>query len=954
MRRSRPTSRLRVEHLEERVVLNAPTPFPGAPLTLPNVGTWVNTPFVGSPIFSDLDDNGRDELITPADGGQLIAFEVDDSGAIQEFQRYQAPPGTQASFKSTPIVVECGDGLKMIVAGLGRDESVENGVGGIEDGRVVAFDAITGTILPGWPASTGLNTNQQSGVVGPITSGDLTGDGIPEIVVTSFSHLVTAFRLDGSVLWQYNADDTVQSGAVIGDLDRDGSPEVVFGSDTSDSPFFTAGGFVNILNRNGAAKYRVAVGEVIWSSPALADLNGDGNLEIAVGTGLNFAITTPSDAVRAAGNQIVAVDFKGDILPGWPYRTTVNNAFDQQVYASPAVGDLNNDGTLEVVATDREGFLHVVQFDGTPLPGFEGGLRLGPPAPNNGIDDSFSSPIIVDVDGDGALDVVASFRNDLVAISAQAEEIWRIQSPDFDLIFNAAAVGQFDGVGGLELASATTLADLNGAPNRPNDVGVYQLPESSIEPSWPLHRRADSGMAVLRNASFVERYITATFNALIERDPSESDITFFTDAILSNELSLEQLADNVALTPESRAVVLRRIYQRYLDRLPTDQELAEGTARLDPAVDNGEESQLRLITRELLISDEFVAATDGTTAGILNRMWEKVLRRPLNGPETDAFIPLVADGFASTLQVADLLLRSEEFIFLDVIVPTVLAYRDVFPDTPFDDAAVGLVLLNVQANLSELRIRSGIVASGGNYGQTSTINAFIRSAYGDVLQRDATQVEVGIWIRRFTTGEQNPIDLIETLFNSAEGRELYIREQAREFLGIDPDQALINSLIDYQRREEVTIALVESDAYFQANGGTVESYVRAVFRDVGGVDPLPQDALNSWVQLINTGTPRSELPRQLLETELGLNVLIVKELFRYLPDESKGVLRTANDGPATGPAVNQDPALIESLINMRLAGSTDLDVLVFKLTSPMYLDKVAYNRGLYQSTGIRV
>ena len=38
---------------------------------------------------------------------------------------------------------------------------------------------------------------------------------MPDIVVTSFSHEVTAITLQGTVLWQWNNDDTIVSGAVV-------------------------------------------------------------------------------------------------------------------------------------------------------------------------------------------------------------------------------------------------------------------------------------------------------------------------------------------------------------------------------------------------------------------------------------------------------------------------------------------------------------------------------------------------------------------------------------------------------------------------------------------------------------------------------------------------------------------------------------------------------------------
>jgi len=936
MRRRRPRVTFALERLEPRVVLNAPPSVPGAPVFQPQDGAWRQTPFVGSPIFSDLDGDGAEELITAAAGGRLIAYSVSESGAIETFQTYET--GAEANFKATPIVVERPGGSKMIVAALGRDEAASPTP--LEDGRVFAFDALSGQVLSGWPVSTGENVNGESGVFGPVSSGDVNGDGVPEILVTSFSHFLTVYRLDGSVLWRYNADDTIVSGAVVGDMDRDGSPEVVFGSDSSASQFFHAGGFLNILNHQGSAKYRIPVGEVIWSSPVLADLNGDGFLEAVVGTGFNFSIQTPSDQVRAAGNQLLAFDHLGNPLPGWPYRTTTDNSLDRQVYGSPAVADLNDDGDLEVVAVDRAGLVHVVMFNGSPLPGFEGGVSV---ASNGGdVGDVFASPIIADVDGDGRQDIVASAREALTALDAEGNRLFLIVSPDVDSRFNAAAVGQFDGEGGLELAAVSNISQ---NPNRPHTVAVRMLPESSVAPAWPLHRKTASGIAVAQNPTFINRYIRATFRALLDREASASDMAFFSEVLLTNRFTPRWLADTVALTPESRGVVVKRLYQRYLDRQPSAQELAAGRELLAdrPASE---------LTKELLLSPEFAGLTDGSTAGVMSRIWRTVIRRDMNAAERAAFVPLVENGVASLEQIADMLLLSEEFILLDVVVPVVIAYRSEFPNAPFDEAAVATVLFDRAGARREEEIRAAIVYSGGRFERTSVAGRFVRSVFQDLLERPASPGEVASWLRLFAEGALSTSDFVRFVLESPEGRRAHINRESQRLLGRAADPGMIAFLINFSRREEVAVNLVASQEYFNRNGGTVGGFVAAAFRDVARVDAVPAEALNEWVARIQSGTPRSELPRQLLENRSGREPRIVRMLFRYAPDESQGVLRTGN-GPLNGPAVNPDPDLIQAFLNARAAGATETDLLSHLLTRGEYLSKVAYDRGAFRSRGIR-
>jgi hypothetical protein len=120
------------------------------------------------------------------------------------------------------------------------------------------------------------------------------------------------------------------------------------------------------------------VGAWTQTTPALADLDGDGRCEIIVSGALAKVWVLRSD---------------GSDFPGWPVT----------LYAlgkgSPAAGDVDGDGDLDIVITSESNHVYMFRSDGTTFPGWPKNIPQDAP-------DFGPSPALGDMDGDGRAEVV--------------------------------------------------------------------------------------------------------------------------------------------------------------------------------------------------------------------------------------------------------------------------------------------------------------------------------------------------------------------------------------------------------------------------------------------------------------------------------------------------------------------------------------------------------------------
>ncbi|MCX5714212.1 MAG: S8 family serine peptidase, partial [Candidatus Omnitrophica bacterium] len=319
------------------------------------------------------------------------------------------PPQSTLALPDAPLLVD-----------LDKDGKSEIVVNEKNQLKAYRFD---GSLMPGWPIDAG-------DIIMPRQSaGDLDGDGYPEIVFVapdidsdSSGHQVKVYavRHDGSTLTGWpkvlgpdSTDILARSVPVLADVDNDGKLEVIL--------LFTrvvtehdSKAEVHIWKYNGSEvtgwpkeisihKY-CHCGLVV--PPAVADLDGDGHLEIVVPL---YDFWEGEGVDMHESNKVFAWRADGTVVSGWPVT------FDNKEIQTIAAGDLDGNGKDEIVlnlldvVSFSKSVITVLKGDGTAMAGWP-----TPEIDGHGFAYARSGFALGDINKDNKLEIVAnmmSFEN---------------------------------------------------------------------------------------------------------------------------------------------------------------------------------------------------------------------------------------------------------------------------------------------------------------------------------------------------------------------------------------------------------------------------------------------------------------------------------------------------------------------------------------------------------------
>lgn len=457
---------------------NTPPLRPGWPVRLAGAGAVR----ASHPVVGDLDRDGVQEIVVGTQNRRVYVLRA--NGTVAPGWPITMP----AEIGASPAIGDLdGDGFLEVVVACGSTYDPEG------SGEVRAYRR-NGTLLWSFLPADENGDGRPDGVVSTPAIGDVDGDGANEVAFGSWDFNLYLLRgATGAVVPGFPPNpsglghglrDSIWSSPALADLDGDGKLEIVIGADThaEGPPINTPdGGAIHVYRSNGTQfpgfpKY---VDQTIMSSPAIADLDGDGNLDIVVGGGVFYT--------GAVGRRVYAWRRDGTPLPGWPVVT------DGQVFSSPALADLTGDGKPEVIVSDEAS-----GGSGPFLYAFRGNGALHfkvQPKSFFSVTPSIGSPSVADVTGDGKADILVAVNTEITVIGSNGEHLTdpgpttagdpRVSYYTNSAIISGAVVTDLENDGIVDVIAAS------GEPfPTPTDAAVYVWNPAVAGPApWPMFRK---------------------------------------------------------------------------------------------------------------------------------------------------------------------------------------------------------------------------------------------------------------------------------------------------------------------------------------------------------------------------------------------------------------------------------------------------------------------------------
>ena len=249
----------------------------------------------------DINNNGKDDIVVATENEKIVAIVYDNGNQEVLFN-------SPNKFKSAPSIIDINNEILIVV--------------GDEDGHFYGIDT---------NGNLNFNLHTQDNIRSE--AGFITYNNQLLIFIGSEDGYLYGIDTNGNALdgWpKYIGDFKVNSSPVFADVDNNGTPEVISA---------TQEGHLIIYQIDGTpySNYPIQMNTGFISSPTILDIDNDNDLEVIIGTNENLSIFDLKDI--ASNEEYYWNSYRGDN----------HNSGSYILESSGSIGDLNNDGIVDVL-----------------------------------------------------------------------------------------------------------------------------------------------------------------------------------------------------------------------------------------------------------------------------------------------------------------------------------------------------------------------------------------------------------------------------------------------------------------------------------------------------------------------------------------------------------------------------------------------------------------------------